>query len=90
MKFICLNGEVISGISLTVFGIMLVIYGLVNEVAAILIPADIMIIAIGVAVIVVGVFTNRKNTVIHSWYTEFSSNFNLSFVNLNDFLSKIG
>jgi len=61
-----LNGEVLSGISLTVFGIMLVIYGMVNEVAAILIPADIMIIAIGVAVIVVGVFTNRKNTVIHS------------------------
>ena len=57
------NGEVISGISLTLFGFMLVIYGMVNEVAAILIPADIMIIAIGVAVIVVGVFTNRKNTV---------------------------
>jgi hypothetical protein len=45
---------------------MLVIYGMVNEVAAILIPADIMIIAIGIAVILVGVFTNRKNTVIHS------------------------
>ena len=60
------NGEVISGISLTLFGFMLVIYGMVNEVAAILIPADIMIIAIGVAVIVVGVFTNRKNIVIHS------------------------
>ena len=41
------NGEVISGISLTVFGIMLLIYGMVNEVAAVLIPADIMIIAMG-------------------------------------------
>ena len=69
---------------------MLVIYGMVNEVAAILIPADIMIIAIGVAVIVVGVFTNRKNTVIHSWCTDFSNDFGVSFVNLEDFLSKIG
>ncbi len=29
-----LNGEVISGISLTVFGIMLVLFGTVNQVAA--------------------------------------------------------
>ena len=61
-----LNGEIISGISITVFGIMLFVYCMVNEVAAILIPADIMIIALGIAVIIVGVFTNRKNTVIHS------------------------
>jgi hypothetical protein len=39
---------------------------MINEVAAILIPADIMIIAIGIALIILGVFTNRKNTVIHS------------------------
>ena len=51
-----LNGEVISGISLTVFGIMLVLFGTVNQVAAILIPADIL----------VGVFTNRKNPIIRS------------------------
>jgi hypothetical protein len=61
-----LNGEIISGISITVFGIMLFLYGMINEVAAILIPADIMIIAIGIALIILGVFTNRKNTVIHS------------------------
>lgn len=61
-----LNGEVISGISLTVFGILLVLYGTINEVAAILIPGDIMIIAIGIAVILVGVFTNRKNPIIQS------------------------
>lgn len=61
-----LNGEVISGISLTVFGIMLVVFGTVNQVAAILIPADIMISAIGIAVILVGVFTNRKNPIIQS------------------------
>ena len=61
-----LNGEIISGISITVFGIMLFLYGMINEVAAILIPADIMIIAIGLALIILGVFTNRKNTVIHS------------------------
>ena len=60
-----LNGEIISGISITVFGIMLFLYGMINEVAAILIPADIMIIAIGIALIILGVFTNRKNTVIH-------------------------
>jgi len=35
-----LNGEVISGISLTFFGIMLWVYGTVNQVAAVLIPAD--------------------------------------------------
>jgi hypothetical protein len=61
-----LNGEIISGISITVFGIMLFLYGMINEVAAILIPADIMIIAIGIALIILGVFTNRKNTIIHS------------------------
>ncbi|HEY7778431.1 MAG TPA: hypothetical protein VIA09_07810 [Nitrososphaeraceae archaeon] len=61
-----MNGEIISGISITVFGIMLFLYGMINEVAAILIPADIMIIAIGIALIILGVFTNRKNTVIHS------------------------
>jgi hypothetical protein len=61
-----LNGEIISGISITVFGIMLFLYGMINEVAAILIPADIMIIAIGIALIILGVITNRKNTVIHS------------------------
>jgi hypothetical protein len=61
-----LNGEIISGISITVFGVMLFLYGMINEVAAILIPADIMIIAIGIALIILGVFTNRKNTIIHS------------------------
>jgi hypothetical protein len=61
-----LNGEVISGISLTFFGIMLWVYGAVNQVAAVLIPADMIIIGVGVAVIVVGIFTNRKNAVIHS------------------------
>lgn len=61
-----LNGEVISGISLTVFGIMLVLFGTVNQVAAILIPADILIICIGIGVILVGVFTNRKNPIIRS------------------------
>ncbi|MDW0143079.1 MAG: hypothetical protein QOK82_08185 [Nitrososphaeraceae archaeon] len=61
-----LNGEVISGISLTVFGIMLVLFGTVNQVAAILIPADILIISIGLGVILVGVFTNRKNPIIRS------------------------
>lgn len=35
-----LNGEVISGISLTFFGIMLWVYGTVNQVAAVLIPAE--------------------------------------------------
>jgi predicted signal transduction protein with EAL and GGDEF domain len=61
-----LNGEVISGISLTVFGIMLLLFGTVNQVAAILIPADILIISIGIGVILVGVFTNRKNPIIRS------------------------
>ena len=61
-----LNGEVISGISLTFFGIMLWFYGTVNQVAAVLIPADMIIIGIGIAVIFVGVYTNRKNAVIHS------------------------
>jgi hypothetical protein len=61
-----LNGEIISGISITVFGVMLFLYGMINEVAAILIPADFMIIAIGIALIILGVFTNRKNTIIHS------------------------
>ena len=61
-----LNGEVISGISLTFFGIMLWVYGTLNQVAAILIPADMIIIGVVVAVIVVGIFTNRKNAVIHS------------------------
>ena len=61
-----LNGEVISGISLTFFGIMLWVYGTVNHVAAVLIPADMIIIGIGIAVIVVGIFTNRKNAIIHS------------------------
>lgn len=61
-----LNGEVISGISLTAFGIMLVLFGTVNQVAAILIPADILIISIGIGVILVGVFTNRKNPIIRS------------------------
>lgn len=61
-----LNGEVIAGISLTLFGIMLWVYGTVNQVAAVLIPADMIIIGIGIAVIVVGIFTNRKNAVIHS------------------------
>jgi hypothetical protein len=60
-----LNGEIISGISLTVFGIMMVLFGTVNQVAAVLIPADILIICIGLAVIVVGVLTNRKNPLIH-------------------------
>ena len=68
---------------------MLVVYGMVNQVAAILIPADIIIIAIGIAVIVVGIFTNRKNTIIHWWYTDFSNYRRVLFVNLNDFLSKI-
>ncbi|HVD06835.1 MAG TPA: hypothetical protein VNB67_00185 [Nitrososphaeraceae archaeon] len=44
-----LNGEIISGISLTVFGIMMVLFGIVNQVAAVLIPADILIICIGLA-----------------------------------------
>ena len=61
-----LNGEVISGVSLTFFGIMLWIYGTVNQVAAVLIPADMIIIGIGIAVIVVGIYTNRKNAIIHS------------------------
>ena len=61
-----LNGEVISGISLTFFGIMLWVYGTVNQVAAVLIPADMIIIGIGIAVIVVGIYTNRKNAIIHS------------------------
>jgi hypothetical protein len=61
-----LNGEVISGISLTFFGIMLWVYCTVNQVAAVLIPADMIIIGIGIAVIVVGIYTNRKNAVIHS------------------------
>ncbi len=60
-----LNGEIISGISLTVFGIMMVLFGISNQVAAVLIPADILIICIGLATIVVGVFTNRKNPLIH-------------------------
>lgn len=60
-----INGEVLSGISLTVFGILLVVYGMVNQIAAILIPGDILIVAIGIAVIIVGVITNRKNTLIH-------------------------
>ena len=60
-----LNGEIISGISLTIFGIMMVLFGIVNQVAAALIPADILIIGIGLAVIVVGVLTNRKNPLIH-------------------------
>ena len=60
-----LNGEIISGISLTIFGIMMVLFGNVNQVAAVLIPADILIICIGLAVIVVGVLTNRKNPLIH-------------------------
>jgi len=60
-----LNGEIISGISLTIFGIMLWVYGTVNQVAAILIPADMIMIGIGIAVIVVGIFTNRKSPVIH-------------------------
>jgi hypothetical protein len=60
-----LNGEIISGISLTVFGIMMVLFGFSNQVAAVLIPADILIICIGLAVIVIGVFTNRKNPLIH-------------------------
>jgi hypothetical protein len=60
-----LNGEIISGISLTIFGIMMVLFGRVNQVAALLIPADILIICIGLAVIVVGVFTNRKSPLIH-------------------------
>ena len=61
-----LNGEVISGVSLTFFGIMLWIYGTVNQVAAVLIPADMIMIGIGIAVIVVGIYTNRKNAIIHS------------------------
>ena len=60
-----LNGEIISGISLTIFFIMMVLFGIVNQVAAVLIPADILIICIGLAVIVVGVLTNRKNPLIH-------------------------
>jgi len=60
-----LNGEIISGISLTVFGIMMVLFGIVNQVAAVFIPADILIICIVLAVIVVGVFTNRKKPLIH-------------------------
>ena len=55
-----LNGEIIAGISLTLFGIMMVALGMVNKVAEILIPGDIIIISIGVAVIGVGVYTNRK------------------------------
>ena len=61
-----LNGEILAGISLTLFGIMLIIFGMVNKVAAILIPGDILIVCIGVALIVVGVYTNRKNALIHS------------------------
>lgn len=61
-----LNGEILAGVSLTLFGIMLMIYGMVNKVAAILIPGDIVIICIGVAVMIVGVYTNRKNALIHS------------------------
>ena len=60
-----LNGEIISGISLTVFGIMMVLFGIVNQVAAVLIPADILIICIGLAGIAIGVFTNRKNPLVH-------------------------
>jgi hypothetical protein len=60
-----LNGEIISGISLTVFGIMMVLFGISNQVAAVFIPADILIICIGLAVIVIGVFTNRKSPLIH-------------------------
>jgi hypothetical protein len=60
-----LNGEIISGISLTVFGIMMVLFGISNQVAAVLIPADILIICIGLAAIVIGAFTNRKNPLIH-------------------------
>jgi hypothetical protein len=41
-----LNGEILAGISLTIFGIMLMVFGMVNEVAAILIPGDIVIICI--------------------------------------------
>lgn len=62
-----LNGEIISGISLTVFGIMMVLFGIVNKVAAVFIPAYILIICIGLAAIVVGVFTNRKNPLVHYW-----------------------
>jgi len=61
-----LNGEVISGISLTVFGITLLLFGTVNQVAAILIPADILIISIGIGAILIGIFTNRKNPIIRS------------------------
>ena len=59
-----LNGEIISGISFTLFGIMMVAFGMINKVAEILIPADIIIICIGVGVIIVGVYTNRKNALV--------------------------
>lgn len=61
-----LNGEIIAGISLTLFGVMMVAFGMVNKVAEILIPGDIVIICIGVAVILVGVYTNRKKALIRS------------------------
>jgi EamA domain-containing membrane protein RarD len=61
-----LNGEILAGISLTIFGIMMVVFGMVNQVAAILIPGDIIIVSIGLAVIILGVFTNRKNALIRS------------------------
>lgn len=61
-----LNGEIIAGISLTLFGIMMVAGGMVNKVAQILIPGDIIIICIGVAVIIVGVYTNRKNALVRT------------------------
>jgi len=60
------NGEIISGISLTLFGILLIIFGTVNHVASILIPADIMIICIGISVMGVGVWTSKKNALVHT------------------------
>jgi hypothetical protein len=61
-----LNGEIISGISLTLFGIMMVAFGMVNQVAAILIPGDILIICIGIAAMILGVYTNRKKALVRS------------------------
>lgn len=60
------NGEILAGISLTLFGMMLIIFGMVNKVAAILIPGDIVIVCIGIGLIILGVYTNKKNALIHS------------------------
>ena len=61
-----LNGEILAGVSLTIFGIMLIIFGMVNKIAAILIPGDIVIVCIGIALIILGVYTNKKSALIHS------------------------